>query len=899
MALVNVPIVNSTLINAELLQKRKECIISDCELLRREFEVYGIELSDQVLDMYRKAVIVASANVVWDLKATSFRGAHFQNYTNGTYNLQFQPRVYQVPIGIKSVDPITLSFMTIEEFKSIVNGHLKALWPLKAPYMNYTNSSQLDPHCYPIFDNKTPDMHPFSHINDLQIEANYQSLYGAFDFKTYSSSVAKPANTERYVNMMYEINRVFAERTYITKLFQNPSLQFMSLIPMFKFMYERNPYNQNGIPFKTYYDYDKIHFASLEKYFEGFTNGIQARSRLTGLGLLLSGLTGYTRNDTLGSFSNGRLMSHMTVNPASVAEWNNAGIRFQQMTYEYTAAQKAFTYSTMTTTQLGNYINTDPVSQTYRRALAYKQLVDSKGGSPSLIVNLFRIIAEAHASIMTTINILNYDFIKQFKQSLVIENADGSIRDVYIFLNNNFRVEYYKYNKSYSGGGDIHVMYDGPNAIRLGSTIASVKVVVPVDPSQPFPYYHITPNGTTPTHMVKITALLGIQKLRNGFLYQDIERNFDPTFVNFDNNAITQLESLVSKQVAMYDLLEDVKSGTIFTKVITESVQKVPFNPSMPEYVTKTTYVDYMKTSEGEMPIIHPDNEQQIKWTQIHAEMVVQSSFYYHKFIQAVTPLIDQYNQRVSSYISKITAEMKTLSMSYVATEAAKLKAEMDRTKMEIALEKLKSGVFINDNGVEYWRKLLPEEVTAMNEMIAKIEANIAQEDLNAEIAVKNALRQKEVDEAQIKANDEAQRLADMRQIELNKQYQAQVDAQVVEANRKAQEAADERMRIINQTIFEEDSQWKRDNIDNVKCPTYGDLNKIATENDTCLSDALIIWENNHPYYSYNGPLLLEVEALRNDIIQLEIQTAEKLIYAKTQQAKMAEAIMKIFPDKF
>jgi len=391
---------------------------------------------------------------------------------------------------------------------------------------------------------------------------------------------------------------------------------------------------------------------------------------------------------------------------------------------------------------------------------------------------------------------------------------------------------------------------------------------------------------------------MGLQKLRNGFLFQDISRNFEATFVSFDVESINTLQELVSKQVSLYDLSGDVRDGVIYTKVITKSEPKQPFNPSQPEYVTTTSHVDFMKTPQGDIPIIHPELEYSIKWQQIHRELVIQSAFYYSRFMQLINNTVSEYNNRTASYISKLLQEMATLSTSYVQAEADRLKVELDQTALEISLEKLRTGVYIDDNGKEYWRKLLPEEQAEVNKLIAKIEKNIETERLNADILVANALTQNKVDEQIILANDEAQRIVDLKAIDLNAQYQREADARAMLANEAAQIVANEKQAMINADIMRNDLEWKHNNIDSIKLPSMTQLHAISKAQNVVISEALTYWENSHPFYSYNSGLVIELDVLRRKILKAEVETANILIEAKLANAGVAMAIMDLFPER-
>ncbi len=913
MALLNVPIVNSTLINAQLLEKRKQFIINDCELLRREFEVYGVELSEAVLDMYRKALIVYNANVVWDLRAVSFRMSYQQTYTNNTHKMVFAaPTTYQVPAGFKSVDPITLSFMSLAEFKTIAESHINSFFRYRAPYVNSLIA--------PIYDNKTDIMSPFSLIGYAEIEANFQAKYGAFSFATYPTLSGgnvgnAPLQNHLYHEAYFQILPHFRDRaTHLVKLFQNPTLEPKSLIPEFKKMFSLNPYLNTGIPFQPYYDFEKLPYAAIDNYFLPFVPKQAGRDYLDGRGNLLYGMMGMSAQFYPSSYTT-------ATNPMTAVKPTDAEIAALKASYPFPATdtrteyQKAFTYSTFTADAMSKTLNADDISKAYRVSEMNKLFIESHGGHPSLFQNLFWIISEAHASVMTTVNVMSLEFASTFRRSLVITQSIYKYRStttpyiytesttqnsysgtfmskyekpmkIYIFLNDNFSV---------SVGGTVWPMWEGMRTISMAS---NPVVKVPLDPVQPFPYYMI--DGSDPTsksHLAKCPAMIGLQKLRNGFLYQDIARQFEPTFVKFNSEAIGQLESLASKQIAVYDLLSDVKAGNIYTKAITTSAQKVPFNPLMPEYVMTTSYTDVIKTSEGDMPIIHPDMEYQIKWTQLHSEMIIQSAFYYHRFMTAAQVTLDEYNNKVASYINNLIAEMKTLSTVYVQGEADKLAAEIAQTKLEVTLEKLKNGVFINDNGVEYWRALLPEEKIEMDKMVARIQLNLDTEYLNKEREIANALAQKAVDEAQIRENDDLQRMVDLGTIQQNAIYQQEADAAMIAANIEAQRVADLKRAQVNTQLMEEDSQWKRDNVDNIKKPTLNDLYLIAKANNTVMSEAILIWENQHPFYSYNANLLLQIVELKKQVAKMEYNTGDALIQAKINSSGLAAVLIEWFPD--
>lgn len=924
MALVNVPIVNTTLVNANLIEKRKQFIINDCEMLRREFEVYGVDLSDAVLDMYRKALILYNANVVWDLRAVSIRQTYQQTYTNNTHKFVYgTPTTYQVPAGILSIDPITRSFMSDVEFKNLAEGHIKALFRWFSPQ----RSSDMT--LATIFENFSTELNPFSLITYTQLEANYQAKYGAFNFSVfpfgpnaYNPTTNAPVQNNEYHEFFFAIQKIFQERsTYLVKLFQNPTLEMKSLIPEFKKMFALNPYQVNGIPYNPIYNFESIHFASVDKYFNPYSLTASNRMYANSNQLFLMGMKSLSNPFQPSSYTSGYTQNIATMNPTTDSE-----IASLQASYPYPATdqrsdyQKAFTYSSYSPDSASVALNKNTVAVMARRVEKNKEYITAKGGNTSIVQNLFWIIAEAHASVMTPINVLSLDYARTFKRSFVVTRTiytyrQGTWNDysyqttttkntaygtlvgeevtvvkMYVLLNDNFRLKI---------NGNIQPMWEGLKTIS-DAYPNTFEITIPLDITQPFPYYLIDAASSSKSHLIKSSSFLGIQKLRNGFLYQDIARNFDPTFINFDPTTIDKLESLASKQIAIYDILTDVKNGDIYTKAITTSEPKQPFNPYQPEYVNTTVYKDVIKTEQGEINVVHPEMGYECKWSQVHAELVLQSSFFYNQFMLAAQSTVDVYNNRVASYIMKLLNEMKTLSTTYVQDEADKLSLELAQTKLEVTLEKLKTGVFIDDQGREYWRPLLPEEQTAMNEMIATIQSNINQENVNKDIEIQNALAQKAIDEAQIKENDEAQRLADMDAIEKNIMYQKLVDEKAIQDNEDAQRLSDLKQMSRNNLIIEEDSQWKKDNVDNIVAPTISDIKIISEQNNNIiLTEALKFWENAHPFYSYNDKLVLQIDQLRANITKAQNIAADQLIQYKLEQAGLVRALMSIFPDKF
>ena len=893
MTIVNVPIVNSTLVNAALIEKRRQFIVNDCELLRRKFEIYGLELSDEVLQQYVKSLIIFNANVVWDLRAASYRRGVVSNPTYNTMKFSFKtPVTYSVPSGIKSIDPITLSFMSFEEAKSLIEGHISGTHIFKAPEQI---SGGVAAKVENIFDN-TRFLSPFSLTGHTQIEASFQALYGTLNLNSFTmvqsgSNWYQPSNYPlqniRYQGYSDQIEGYFRARAAISQTFQNPTLKPSSLIPLISGILSST--DSQSIPFHPLIDFEKIHYFGMTRYLVGSTAG-QSNTFFASASMStdspvrpVASFVAFNYNDqtTINNWNNASrsgiyaqsLKNMPTVqDEASLA----ASYRFPS-TDTRTDYQKVFSYSTYTPDNASAALNGHGPCLIARKTELGRQFVERFGGHKSIVQNLLWTLMEAHSFVNPFIDIirkpksngyadafingssLNQFFFGDFRKVIVnfpnpvVADYSG-IRplpemEIYLMLNDNFSLTYLPNGQKYSA-----------SQLSANTTInSSYNINVPLDPAQPFPYYKIsTVSGSIKNHVVSPQIIMGLQKLRNGFLFQDISRNFEATFVSFDVESINTLQELVSKQVSLYDLSGDVRDGVIYTKVITKSEPKQPFNPSQPEYVTTTSHVDFMKTPQGDIPIIHPELEYSIKWQQIHRELVIQSAFYYSRFMQLINNTVSEYNNRTASYISKLLQEMATLSTSYVQAEADRLKVELDQTALEISLEKLRTGVYIDDNGKEYWRKLLPEEQAEVNKLIAKIEKNIETERLNADILVANALTQNKVDEQIILANDEAQRIVDLKAIDLNAQYQREADARAMLANEAAQIVANEKQAMINADIMRNDLEWKHNNIDSIKLPSMTQLHAISKAQNVVISEALTYWENSHPFYSYNSGLVIE-----------------------------------------
>ena len=837
MSIIDIPVINSTLVSPRLIELRKQFMQNDIELLRREFEVYGVELSTEMLQLYVKTLIIYNANVTWDLKAISFRSMSM-NYSTGVVAPAQNPISYLVPVGIKSIDPITLSFMTEVEAKKLIMDHYTSTFSFRSG-VEWTSS--LDKN---IFDGGLGYMTPFSQLGYVQLEANYISKYGKLD--------------QGYVDMCGTINILFNRRQslFAAQWNKNQTLDPKTLIPAIRSMFSYNPYTSTGIPYKSYYDYENLYLATQTKYFEPF----------------MKPLTGYENHAILFTrFITGYNATRSTLitNVDYTGEELQAAIRsFPYPTNDTrTEYQKMFTNDAATDPNAA--LRSDDIAKLYRQAQVIKGFVESKGGHKSVVTAFFNLIAEAHASVMTTVNVLTEDFVSQFTKSLVIKNApSGAISEAYIFLDNNFKVYTQSSYKTYplNSNGDEAQMISGMNIINVGSGIRSFKVMGPLDSTYPFYYYSFSASGSTPSHLVKASAILGLQSLRNGFLYQDIERNFEPTFVGFPPEAIEKLESLATKQMAMFDLLDDVKLKNIYSKQMSIQTPKQPFNPMMPEYVTSYSYIDMLKTEAGDIPLIHPECEFAIKWQALHVEFVLLSSFYYHQFMSAIKPTVDDYNNRVGNYIAAIIAEMKTLSGVYSAAEADKFNKEKESSALELQLEKLKTGVFIDDQGREYWRPMTPDEKAAVDKMILQIETNLAQADENERIKLQN---ERFVEDANAEV------------IRLNSTAQQRVDAEAVEANERLQAQAD--------------TEWLKVNVKDLKAPTMKDIADYADARGIMLSESIVAWQNEYPFYIYNIPLAQEIEVMRKKIHDAEVYAAETLVQAKINEINITKALKEIF----
>lgn len=903
MSIVSVPIINATLVNPRLLDLRIKFIQNDVELLRRQFEVYGVELSTDMINLYVKTLILYNANVVWDMAAVTFRKSYQQTYTNSTHKMIFDaPFSVSLAKGVKSIDPITLSFISFDEAKKLIEAHVRTIGK------GYSTTTSI----FDVFDIR----------GYVERERDIQAKYGAFNLNYIPYNTQTPStptsnaplsNTMNNSESLWYQQKATNTSNLFQGLFSNPNLDMKSLIPAFTTMFQQNPYQTTGIPYKPYYDFQTLHFASIDYYLAVFRYKdtqdmayVSTVPRYSDPRKILRDMPLLGQYYSYATYlSNGQTVI-LGVQPETTIPYvASSEIPTLSSSYPYPSTdtrsdyQKVFTNSSYTPDQVSTQLNQDKTALLARRTKLNKEFIDARGGHPSIFVALIRLIAEAHASVMTPINIHYKEFYQSFTRVLAICDlmydygngnystspsmqeymptggsriiygvATNVVRQLYVFLNDNFRVETFTTNKTYTGGkGDPVPAWTGyKEIVKTSNGIFSVKVTVPVDPAQSYPYYMVDPSVGLPTHLVKSPALLGIQRLRNGFLYQDIERNWEPTFVNFNQDVIGQLENIVTKQMAMYDLLDDVKLGNIYTKTVSQQVPVQPFNPSQPQYTTQTTSFDMLKTSEGEVPLIHPEEEFAIKWQALHAEFVLLSSFYHANFAQGVKPVIDDYNNRVAIVINKILTDMATLSASYSALEAQKLASEQEQTALEVKLAKLKSGIFIDDNGREYWRPLLPEEQDAVDKMIAQVQTNIATIEQNKVNEEQNKMLQAQADEARIKENEQAQ---------------AKADADALAQNIYLQNKANQ--------------DWLNENVLNIPAPTIQIISKYSDDADCTLTQSLEDWMNHYPYWIYNQSVAPQVEALRLKIKEAEEKSAEALVAAKINEIEITKAFKELF----
>lgn len=404
--------------------------------------------------------------------------------------------------------------------------------------------------------------------------------------------------------------------------------------------------------------------------------------------------------------------------------------------------------------------------------------------------------------------------------------------------------------------------------------------------------------------------LFRLNRVRNGILYSDASNFYQLEFIRYPDSVLDRIDDLINQQESIYALIEDLQTKFLFYEVINnvggwyyvEMGVKIPFiHPVTQKPISAIRYLfelifemvvtwgkvqseidkffeakkiqneqafnlAYQNYLRGQATIQDLFNYEQLQknlsiinteYSKAYNEMQMadKTKLYYVALYQAGKISLDQVRPYIDEY-SRLQKVWGDLGNQRIGLEM-QIQASKSAAVLQFE-EKLKTGIFYIENGMEYWRKFTSTEMS----LIEKFKADAIK---NAEIMQKNE---------EIKA--------------LNKKYQDEVNLPIIFANQQKIAEAELIAKPELKKIVDEQVQ-------KIVAPTISYLISRAEKEGGFPSDSLAKWVEENPYYYIRPDLSQTVEKLLQDITLREQQVATLMISDVVNEIEFTKALQELF----
>jgi hypothetical protein len=326
-------------------------------------------------------------------------------------------------------------------------------------------------------------------------------------------------------------------------------------------------------------------------------------------------------------------------------------------------------------------------------------------------------------------------------------------------------------------------------------------------------------------------------RIRNGYLFADASNFYELNFMKFTSSIIDKLATLTVLQSSIEQLIADIKSKEILLETSVDSSGV---------YTFKSVYWEFGVKKE----FVHPISLKPILATEYLWELIVESAIAWGG---------------ADTEIELFLANLKVMNdNSYQKAYETYLRgiAVLAGPEAIAAYElKLKTGIFYSQNGFDYWRAFTPLELN----LIAKFKSN--------------ALLAKDISDQNILI------------LAQNKVYQDQVNAQVVKENQDKIAIAKIMAEAQLKTIA--DSELAK-----MVVPTLEYLFARAEREGGVLTDALVRWVKENPYYYLRADTKEAVEKLLANLTEIEQKVTTSLVADKLAAMNITIALQEMFTIK-
>lgn len=331
--------------------------------------------------------------------------------------------------------------------------------------------------------------------------------------------------------------------------------------------------------------------------------------------------------------------------------------------------------------------------------------------------------------------------------------------------------------------------------------------------------------------------LFNDNRIRNGILYSDASKFYQLELIKYPDATLDKIDSLIFQQESIQELWKDISNGFYYYKKEYDSNNKVVYNWYYYEFGL-------------DMPFLHPVTQKPVSAVKFFYEMVFEMIVLWGEIQKEIDLFLRQ---------RKIQNEA-AYNMAYqnFLRGAATMKGPEALALFE---EKLRTGIFYIENGIEYWRKFTTLEIT----LIEKFKSN----------AYKNADIEKQ--------NIEIRKL--------NERYQYEANLPILTANEKILTEA--RLMALPELKKIADEQLSK-----IVPPTIDYLINRAESEGGFPTDMLNKWVQENPYYYIRPDLRATVEKLLQELTLREQQVATALAAEAISEVKFTKALQDIFEIK-
>lgn len=348
----------------------------------------------------------------------------------------------------------------------------------------------------------------------------------------------------------------------------------------------------------------------------------------------------------------------------------------------------------------------------------------------------------------------------------------------------------------------------------------------------------------------------GTFKSFNGVLYSDASKFYELEFIRLSPEILAMMDKLEAMQLGIQQLRDELFVQKRFKDVYTVvSYGGRSFDAICSYYTDDNGIVTQF---------MHPIKGVWHRGVAYFYEMIADAMALYKKIDTALKTMLNDRQERNN--------------LAYDAAYQNFLRGEATLKGPEALAafeEKTRTGVFYMKDGYEYWRAYTQEEQLVINELNRQLIANEQQIQTNLSIEEQNRAAQEAADNAVIAQNAEYQRLADQAVIDSMKAEQEALDSQITAENNA----------LIN-------------HINGIVPPGIELVSKIADDNGLILSQALVKWMNDNPYYVHNPTVKAVVDNLAAEIQQAEEMVSTRMITNAIIDEEFTKALEELFTIK-